>query len=662
MFEAPTRAPSSVLARPEKSLPKLPGWYEQWLHRLYGRGRRWFSHCLGDRQLARGLQAIRAQDAELASLSQPQLNERLAQLRACLLVKGYNPQRQADAFALIREFSGRVLGMRHFDSQLSGGWHLMRGCIAEMATGEGKTLTATLPAAAAALAGIPVHVVTVNEYLSSRDCDEMSPLYQALGLTVGCIHSGMTPAERRQVYACDIVYCTNHELVFDYLKDYLLIRETPEPTHRYSERLKGNDRLDQELMLRGLHFAIIDEADSVCMDEARTPLIISAASAGNGAEQQLYLEALEIANQLQVQADYTRYDRMKAVELTDSGERRVDRLSANLGPYWVGRVRRYELVRQALTACLYFERDRHYLVRDNKIQIIDEHTGRVMPDRSWERGLHQMLEVKEGCALTSGRETLAKVSYQRFFRRYRFFAGMTGTAHEVRHEFWDIYDKPVVKVKTHHPLKRRRFPNRLFATRTQQLKAIADSARQQWQQGRAVLIGTTTVGASEQVAAALQAEGLPVQLLNAKQDDQEAEIIAQAGQSGRITIATSMAGRGTDIKLQPQVEQCGGLHVILCALQDAGRIDRQLEGRCARFGDPGSVELMVSLDDQWLQDAWYRPWLAQVCGSGWGQRLGVWLMRRAQRRLERRHQRVRYQLLKTDEQQGETLAFTRGSL
>ena len=662
MFESPTRARASVLIRPELELPTLPKWYESWVHSVRGYWHAWSVRLRPDRALAKALHQIHEMAPDLDTASDLDLERRVRELKAKVTLSGYSAEALAEAFALIREVSGRTLGMKHFDSQLTGGWHLFQGRVAEMATGEGKTLTATLPTAAAAMAGIPVHVITVNDYLSKRDCEEMSPLYKALGLSVGCIEPGMSPDERRAIYACDIVYCTNNELVFDYLKDYLVLKEAPEVMHRFAERLKGNARLDRELMLRGLHYAIVDEADSVCMDEARTPLIISANNPANDAEALMYKQALEIADQLQEKQHFTRYEKIKQVEFSDEGEALVDELALPQGSFWVGKVRRYELVRQALIAKLYFLRDRHYLVRDDKIQIIDEHTGRVMADRSWEKGLHQLLEVKEGCPTTASRETLAKVSYQRFFRRYRFFAGMTGTAKEVRQEFWDIYRKQVVPVKTHHPLRRRYLGEQLLGTKQLQLQAIAEAARAKMMAGRSVLIGTSTVGASEQVAQALRARGLEAQLLNAKQDHLEAEVVADAGQPGRITIATSMAGRGTDIKLHPQVESQGGLHVILSELQEAGRIDRQLAGRCARFGDPGSVELIVSLEDEWLADSWMRPWLARLLPAAWGQKLGLLVMKLAQKRLERRHRKSRYQLLKADEQKGETLSFTQGNL
>lgn len=662
MFDCPTRAATSTIIRPEQSLPLLPKWYEKFVYGVKGVGLRLSVSLRRDRLLHQLLSQVKSLDSELALKSDTELSSEINALRHELAVNGYTPVLLGRAFALIREVSGRAMGMKHYDSQLTGGWYLFQGRVAEMATGEGKTLTATLPAAAAALAGIPVHVITVNDYLAARDCEEMRPVYEALGLSVGCIKQDMSVAQRQAVYACDVVYCTNNELVFDYLKDFLIIKDTPDVMHRHAEHLKGRDNAYSDLMLRGLHYAIIDEADSVCMDEARTPLIISAVAQVNEAETLMYSQALDIASQLDEEEHFTRYKSLKQVELSDLGEALIDELAKPLGAYWVGRVRRYELIRQALIATTYFIRDRHYLVRDDQIQIIDEHTGRVMPDRSWERGLHQLLEVKEGCALTASRETLAKMSYQRFFRRYRFFAGMTGTAKEVRTEFWDIYRKQVVPISTHNPLVRRYHKDRVFRTSAEQLAAIASAAQCEAAAGRAVLIGTTTVGESEKVAKALLDAGLEHEILNAKQDHMEADIISGAGHPGKITIATSMAGRGTDIKLHPEVERAGGLHVILCQLQDAGRIDRQLEGRCARFGDPGSVALMVSLDDAWLRDAWFLGWLLRLPTAVWSGSVSVWLMRRAQRSLERRHRKVRYRLLKTDEKQGETLAFTQGGL
>ncbi len=659
-IDGPGRQPTSVLLRPEQALPPAMRWFERPHHQLKGWVGRW--RWRKGRPLDDYLQGIVDLDEIALAYSDQQLHTAVAELRRQLLCKGFDRDSLCWAFALIREAAGRSLGMRHFDSQLRGGLAMFLGRVAEMATGEGKTLTATLPVSAAALGGIPVHVITVNDYLAARDAEEMTPLYEYLGLSVGCIQQGMSRDERRDIYAKDIVYCTNKELVFDYLKDHLVLKGAAATMHRHAERLKGNVEMDQQLMLRGLHFAIVDEADSVFMDEARTPLIISGETHHNEGQEQVYQQAVTLAQQLQRDTHFEQQDLRRHIQLTEKGESAVDTASANLGAYWVGRIRRYEIVRQALTALIFFERDRHYLVRDGKVQIIDAHTGRVMPDRTWERGLHQLIETKEGCELTAPRETLAKISYQNFFRRYHWLAGMTGTAREVVGEFWQIYSLAVVDIPTHNALRREHYPDTLCATDADKQARIAESVAREVALGRSVLVGSSTVSSSEIIAEALAEKGVNCRLLNAKQDAEEAEMIAAAGQPGQVTIATSMAGRGTDIKLHTDVHAAGGLHVILTELQEASRIDRQLAGRGARFGDPGSVELIVSMDDEWLQRAWYRSLLMAVSEYSWGQRLALLLMRRGQARLQTQHSRLRQQLLKVDARQGDILAFTAGSI
>ncbi|MBQ0721026.1 MAG: prepilin peptidase [Gammaproteobacteria bacterium] len=656
----PSRQPTSILLRPEQALPRPMRWFERPYHQIKGWGGRWYWRK--GRPLDPYIKRIKGHDERVGAYNDAQLREAVAQLRSHLLCRAFDRDSLCLAFALIREVAGRSLGMRHFESQLRGGLAMFQGRVAEMATGEGKTLTATLPVAAAALAGIPVHIITVNDYLAARDAEEMTPLYEWLGLSVGCIQQGMSKDERRDIYALDIVYCTNKELVFDYLKDYLVLKGASAAMHRHAERLKGNDQMDQQLMLRGLHFAIVDEADSVFMDEARTPLIISGETHHNEGQEQVYQQAVVLARQLQRDTHFEQQDMRRQIQLTAKGEAYIDQASANLGAYWVGRIRRYEIIRQALTALIFFERDRHYLVRDGKVQIIDSHTGRVMPDRTWERGLHQLIETKEGCELTAPRETLAKISYQNFFRRYHWLAGMTGTAREVVGEFWKIYNLPVVDIPTHHPLRRQHYPDTLCATDTDKQACIAEAVAREVALGRSVLVGSSTVSSSELIGAALAEKGLQCRLLNAKQDAEEAALIAAAGQPGQVTIATSMAGRGTDIKLHSDVHGAGGLHVILTELQEASRIDRQLAGRGARFGDPGSVELIVSMDDEWLQRTWYRHLLVRVSRQRWGQRLALFLMRRRQARLQTQHSRLRQQLLKVDSRQGDILAFTAESI
>jgi preprotein translocase subunit SecA len=561
------------------------------------------------------------------------------------------------------EVAGRALGVRHFDVQLIGGLVLLQGMIAEMETGEGKTLTATLPACAAAFAGVPVHVITVNDYLATRDAQWMMPVYQSLGLSVGIIEHDMPQAARRAAYQCDVTYCTNKEVTFDYLRDRIILWDRPHEIRLQLERLYGERSRMSKVVLRGLHFAIVDEADSVLIDEARTPLIISAEDEACE-EQNLYEQALHIAQRLKEKSDYLISPGERILELTDQGKDRIEDIIRWDGTAWINRQQREELVRQALVALNLFSRDKQYLVKEGRVQIIDEYTGRLMPDRSWERGLHQLIEIKENCEITSRKETKARISYQRFFRRYLHLAGMTGTAREVAGELWATYGLPVVSIPTNKPLRRKQFSDSVYSSAEQKWEAIICRLREEQYQGRPVLIGTRSVEASEHLSGLLSAAGLQHKVLNARQDKEEAETIAQAGERGRITVATNMAGRGTDIRLAPGIAELGGLHVIATERHEAGRIDRQLFGRCGRQGDPGTNEAIVSLDDelivvyldkvsQWLGKAVLRMPINHF--GAWFEKM---LLQRAQRKAQRLHARMRHDLLKLDEQVGDALAFS----
>jgi preprotein translocase subunit SecA len=505
-----------------------------------------------------------------------------------------------------------------------------------------------------------VHIITVNDYLATRDASWMRPVYEALGLTVGIITHELTPAQRQQAYACDVTYCTNKELVFDYLKDRLAFGRKPGDLQASLRKLQQGSPARQ-LLLRGLPFAIIDEADSVLIDEARTPLVISG-QGDSTYEGQVYRQAVELAGQLCEGEDFT-VAANQVVNLTEGGQQHIARLVDGLESVWSGRRRREELVSQALNALHLFHRDRDYLVRDGKVQIVDEFTGRILSDRSWERGLHQMVEAKEGCRLTAQKDTLARISYQRFFRRYHRLAGMTGTAQEVAGELWSVYGLRVVRVPTNRPAQRRILPGRLYAHREQKWQAVVARIVEVHAQGRPLLIGTRSVEASEYLSEMLSAQGVPHRILNARQDQDEAEIVGQAGQRGQVTVATNMAGRGTDIKLGPGVAELGGLCVVATEPHAARRIDRQLFGRCGRQGDPGSCELFASLEDELL---------FPLCGPGkplaaaaraavargtdtW---LGRRLLRLAQQRIERRHFQMRAELLHFDEMMEQTLAFS----
>jgi preprotein translocase subunit SecA len=411
--------------------------------------------------------------------------------------------------------------------------------------------------------------------------------------------------------------------------------------------------------MRGLCFAIVDEADSVLVDEARTPLIISN-SGKMEQEEATYRDAIGMARRLSQPRDFTLDIRDRKVELTDFGKAQVRHFTRGMGGVWSGPKRSSELIRQALAALHLYILDKHYLVKEGRVQIIDEYTGRVMADRSWERGLHQMIETKEDCALSGRQETLARISYQKFFRRYLRLAGMTGTAREVTGELSQVYHLNVVRIPTNKPVQRRHLKDLVYASSDSKWQKIIDTVREIHRQGRPVLIGTKSVSASEHLSRLLAAEGLEHQVLNARQDQEEAQIIAQAGQWGKITVATNMAGRGTDIRLAPGIAELGGLHVIASEKHEARRIDRQLFGRGGRQGDPGSYQAVVSLEDEFVQQ-YYGPRFLGIFtrrNKPLPRLLGKLLVARAQGAAERHHSRLRRELLRQDDSLSDMLAFS----
>jgi preprotein translocase subunit SecA len=449
-------------------------------------------------------------------------------------------------------------------------------------------------------------------------------------------------------------------MAFDYLRDRLALAGGPNNLALKLRRLLGGADESSGVVMRGLHFAIVDEADSVLVDEARTPLIISRQTDSDD-ERRWSEAALQLADELEPDVHYKLLREERRIELTREGRERLDEIGEAWGGIWHSRIRREESARQALTAVQLFQAGDHYLVRDGKVQIIDEYTGRIMADRSWSEGLHQLVEAKEGCEVTSRKIPVARMTYQRFFRRYQRLAGMTGTAQEVGSEFWKVYHLPVVRIPTNRPVQRRRQKTRFFPTAEEKWSAVVARAGELRAQGRPVLIGTRSVDASETVSARLREAGLDHVVLNAAQDEDEAEIIAQAGQFGRLTVATNMAGRGVDIRLPQEVLALGGLHVILTERHDARRIDRQLEGRCGRQGDPGSTETLLSLEDPLLELVKSSPALrASHLGGGLGRLASRRVFAKAQRRAERAHSRARYELLKQDRKLGVVLAFSGG--
>jgi preprotein translocase subunit SecA len=491
----------------------------------------------------------------------------------------------------------------------------------------------------------------------------MRRLYEFIGLSVGTIVEEMDPEQRRAQYACDVTYCTNKQVAFDYLKDRVLLGQNRGKLQLELERLYADRPRSERLLLRGLCFAIVDEADSVMIDEAQTPLILSAQE-DEQVQSDVYAQALAIASSFEAERDF-QIDRFhRLVEITRRGRERVDEKAAGLSGPWVSSKFRLELVAKALSALHCFVRDEHYLVDEDKVKIIDEFTGRVMADRTWEQGLHQMIEVKEGCEATSRRKTIARISYQRFFRRYLRLAGMTGTAGSAASELWSIYGLKVARIPTNRPGRRRVFKDRMFQGADAKWRAIVARVREIRASGRPVLIGTRSVANSEILSAALAAAGIEHVVLNARQDSEEAAVVAEAGRARTVTVATNMAGRGTDIKLEPAVVEAGGLHVLAAERNESARIDRQLFGRCARQGDPGSAEAYIALEDEVFER--YCPagllgmarLLRRKGSDGVADGISAWIVRRSQNAAERRGMALRGQLLNMDEQLDDVLAFS----
>lgn len=485
-----------------------------------------------------------------------------------------------EAFAVVREASKRVTGMRHFDVQLIGGVVLHRGKIAEMRTGEGKTLVATLPVYLNALTGKGVHVVTVNDYLARRDSEDMGRIYKALGLSVGLIVHDMDFPARRAAYAADITYGTNNEFGFDYLRDNMVVSE-------------------DQMVQRELNYCIVDEVDSILIDEARTPLIIS----GPGEKStDLYRVLASVVATMNEGEDYTVDEKQRQVAPTEVGIAKAEKMLGigNLYDNEHGVDFSHQLM-CALKAKALMHRDRDYVVKDGQVIIVDEFTGRLMFGRRFSEGLHQAIEAKEGVKVERESQTLATVTFQNYFRMYQKLAGMTGTAKTEEQEFQKIYNLSVVVIPTNKPMIRVDYPDVIYKTKLAKYKAAANEIEECHKSGRPVLVGTTSIAQSEELSAMLKRRGIPHNVLNAKYHEKEAEIIALAGQYGAVTIATNMAGRGTDITLGEGVPELGGLHIIGTERHESRRIDNQLRGRCARQGDPGSSKFFLSLEDDLMR-------------------------------------------------------------
>ncbi len=538
----------------------------------------------------------------------------------------------SEAFAVVREAAHRTIGMRHFDVQLIGGIVLHQGKIAEMATGEGKTLVATLPAYLNALYGKSVHIITVNDYLAKRDRFWMGPVYEYLGLKVGLIQNEMNSAQRKEAYKSDIVYGTNNEFGFDYLRDNMIIGP-------------------EEIVQHEHEFAIIDEVDSILIDEARTPLIISGPTEESTSK---YFQIDKLIYQLKNEEDYKINEKEKTAYLTEDGVIRMEKLLKVDNLYAQNNVHLQHHIIQALKAHKLFKRDVDYVVKNGEVIIVDEFTGRLMFGRRYSDGLHQAIEAKENVAIARESQTLATITFQNYFRLYQKLSGMTGTAKTEENEFIEIYNLPVVVIPPNRELIRHSYPDVIYKTEKEKEKAVLQEVKELHKQGRPVLVGTVSIEKSEKLSKLLKKDNIEHNVLNAKNHEREAEIVAEAGQMGKVTISTNMAGRGTDIVLGEGVSNLGGLHVIGTERHESRRVDNQLRGRSGRQGDPGSSRFFLSLEDD----------LLRLFGSdriaGFMEKLGVeegtpiehtFITRSiegAQKRVEGRHFEIRKQLLEFD--------------
>ena len=605
-------------------------------------------------------------EGEFANLTDARLREIGAGLRAAFRRGRETPHEIDVACATIREVARRTLDQKHHTVQVAGALGLAQGAVVEMATGEGKTLTATIPATMAGWRGKGCHVVTVNDYLAQRDAEWMSAIYNFLGLRAASLTQEMEGQDRADAYNADVTYLTNKEVAADFLRDRLALGRVRNLTGLLlSEMTGGAAPGGPTTVQRGLEYAIVDEADSVLIDEAVTPLLISG-EGPNPERTEAFDTAGRLAGELRRGRDFKVKEKHNEIRLTVAGRKRLSSLCSSLGGLWRGQRRREELVTQALMARQFFHRDAEYIVEDGEVVIVDEPTGRLMPDRTWRDGLHQAIEAKEGLEITPQKATFARVSFQRFFRLYHSLSGMTGTAREARREFWEVYGLPVLRVPTNRPCRREMLPPKVYTTETARWQAVVEEIREVHSTGRPVLVGTRSIDASEHLSGLLAAADLPHRVLNAVHHRREAQIVAEAGKAGAITVATNMAGRGTDIKLGRGVAELGGLHVIATEMHLTGRVDRQLFGRCARQGDPGSARSVTSLRDE--LPTRFAPWPSALArrlgrdGRDVSSPLTRLVFKLAVRRAERKALSQRKAVLRSDTWLGEHLGFAGESI
>lgn len=645
-----------------KHQKKIPGGLDGVLYRLVGRYK---SRKAILRKLLTDAEVIQERMKRYSNIANRQLKLELRNIRGEFMRKRA-PGNDClfSALALIQEAAFRTLGMRPYTVQSAGALALLNGYVAEMATGEGKTLTASLAAVIRGWSGNPCHIVTANDYLAERDASKLEPLYSFCGVTVGFVISTLEQQQRKKGYAADITYSTAKEVAADFLRDRIAMGRLQKFEHRLTRYVvTGHPLRCNETVMRGLHAAIIDEADSLLIDEAVVPLIISRQRENEDLNTACKV-AFEAAKKLTAEKDYTLDFRHKDLHFSAKLDMTKVFSGYNIPVQFSGTGFLRELLRQALVAREFFHRDKQYVIQDDKVVIVDEFTGRVMPQRSWSDGLHQMVEVKEGVAVTPPNETLARISFQRFFRYYHFLAGMTGTAREERGELWQVYDLAVINIPHNRPCQRTSLPPRIFATQQEKWDAILDDIEKTHLTGRPVLVGTRSVELSERLASNLKKQKLACKVINAIRNHEEAAIVAGAGSFGAITVATNMAGRGTDIMLDKKSRKCGGLYVLATEFHESGRIDRQLYGRSGRQGDPGSCRTFAAMDDE-LVVRYGNDMMRKIAGLlvALKRSAGEWfagqLIRNAQFVAQRRAAQSRSAVQKTDLWLDDSLSFTR---
>jgi len=557
-------------------------------------------------------------------------------------------------FALVRAAAMRELQMAHYDVQLIGGMAMCRGHIAEMRTGEGKTLTATLPMFVHALAGNGALLATSNDYLARRDAELMQPVYQLLGLTIGVIQQDLSREQRRAAYKCDITYGTMNEFGFDFLRDHSGKREQEERDFMFGGAAGGvAEAPTAKPVHRQPHFILIDEADSILIDDARTPLIIATANdASISQEVRLYQWCADTADQYEEELHYW-YDReRRKVDLTPEGTAKVRQIQKPSELAGMGLLQMYDFVERAIQVLRDYKADRDYVIREGEVVIVDEGTGRISEGRRWSRGIHQAIEAKERVDVSDETTTNAKITVQSFVSRFPLMAGMTGTAFTSTREFKKIYGVGVSVIPTNRPRQRKEYPVKFFPTEEEKLEQIGIDVLEIHQQGRPILIGTRSIAKSVLVSQVLQRMGVEHEVLNAREVEREAEIVEKAGGFGKVTVATNMAGRGTDIKITDEIRELGGLHVVGSEMHESSRIDQQLFGRCSRQGDPGSVQLYLSADDKLLESAFGKQKAENLRrrARSRGPRYWAGLFKKAQLKVENQHYRSRKILMFSEKQ------------